>query len=165
MIPRKGLKHGAVFVRTLAEHLLALGYSKFQVFDGTPFDAELLTQEKPVADFVDIAAFFEHASNLAQNETLGFEFGETREMRRIGLLCYVGLSAPTVLDFFRNVANYRRVFSDAIDIDISELEETGVLKWTFLAPDTTNRRQYVEFGASGILACLRQATHQEIRLL
>lgn len=159
-----GLRHGAVYVRTLAEYLLSQNYSSSQVFDGTGFDPSLLEDENPFADFSDIAGFFEHAAELTNNDTLGFERGELREMRRVGLLCYVGLSSPTVSDFLGNIARYRRVFSDAVDIDASSLNDDGTLTWVFRVSSTTGRRQYVEFGASGILACLRQATQRKIEL-
>jgi AraC-like DNA-binding protein len=158
------LKHGAVYVRTLAEDLLVEGYSPEDVFKDTVFGLDLLDEENPVADFVDIAAFFERAAILTQNDTLGFERGEQREMRQIGLLCYVGLSSPTVLDFLKNLARYRRVFSDAVEIGVDGLESDGVLKWRFSVLNTVGRRQYVEFGASGIMAILRQVTQRRITL-
>lgn len=162
MAPR--LKHGAVYVRTLAEDLLAQGYSEAQVFSGSTFGPEILTQDKPVADFAEIAEFFERAAALTGNDTLGFEQGIAREMRQIGLLCYVGLSSPTVLDFLRNLARYRRVFSEAVEIDVENLESNGTLTWRFSVPSTVGRRQYVEFGAAGIVAALRQATNRHITL-
>lgn len=163
-MPNSTLRHGAVYVRTLAEDLLAQGYSLPQIFHGTGFGPELLKEDNPFADFTDIAQFFEHAADLTDVDTLGFQRGEVREMRRVGLLCYVGLSSPSVADFLGNIARYRRVFSDAVEIDASGLEEDGVLSWVFRVPNTIGRRQYVEFGASGILACLRQATQQKIQL-
>lgn len=157
-------RHGAVFVRALAESLLAQGYSKEQVFEDTAFGDSLLNEDKPVADFSDIAAFFEHAAELTENTALGFEHGIERDGRRIGLLLYVGLSSPTVTDFIKNVVRYRRVFTDALDMNADRLETEGVLTWRFRVPSSVNRRQFVEFGASGILASLRQASQHDIQL-
>ncbi len=159
-----GPRHGAVFVKTLAEDLLAEGYTPEQVFAASSFGPELLEREKPFAEFSDIAAFFEHAADMTGNDALGFDRGTAREMRRIGLLCYVGLSSPNVHDYLKNIARYRRVFSDAVEIDLSLLDEKGVLMWHFSVPSNVSRRQYVEFGASGILSSLRQATGHKIKL-
>lgn len=84
-------------------------------------------------------------------------------MRRTGMICYVGMSSPTVRDFIRNVTRYRRVFSDAVEIDIDRLDSDGVLRWYFAVPTHVRRRHYVEFGASGLLFAMRQATNRDFR--
>lgn len=154
-------QHGAVFVQTLANDLLAAGFTQQQVFAGTGFGPDLIEQEKPFAPFDDIAGFFEHAASLSGNGVLGFERGARREMRRTGLISYVGLSSPTVRDFIKNIARYRRVFSDAVEVDIEQLESHGILRWYFAVPSTVRRRQYVEFGASGLLYAMRRAANRE----
>lgn len=161
-MPHSNARHSAVFVKTLALDLLAQGFSEAQIFERSTLKPELMRQDNPEAPFSDIAAFFEHASELTGDDLLGFRRGESREMRKIGLVCYVGLTAPTVLDCLHNIARYRRVFSDAIEIDVSELAQGGRLRWHFSVSNTVNRRQYVEFGASGILSSLRQATNRPV---
>lgn len=153
-------KHGAVFVQVLAKDLLEQGFSEEKVFGGTGFDTRLLEHDKPFAPFDDIAGFFEHAADLTGNDTLGFVRGAKREMRRTGLISYVGLSSPTVLDFIKNVTRYRQVFSDAVEIDISNLDRDGIMRWQFSVPSMVRRRQYVEFGASGLLHAMRQAANR-----
>lgn len=153
--------HGAVFVQTLARDLLAQGFSEQQVFSGTGVAADLLSQEKPFLPFDRIASFFEHASDLTGDDVLGFMRGAKREMRRTGLIFYVGTSSPTVRDFIRNVTRYRRVFSDAVEIDIDRLDSDGILRWYFAVPTQVRRRHYVEFGASGLLFAMRQATNRD----
>lgn len=152
--------HGAVFVQTLARDLLAQGFDGHQIFGGSGITPDLLDQEKPFLPFDQIAAFFERASELTGDDLLGFVRGGKREMRRTGLISYVGLSSPTVKDFIRNVARYRRVFSDAVEINIDRLEQDGVLRWYFAVPTNVKRRQYVEFGASGLVFAMRQATNR-----
>lgn len=165
LMPARSPRHGAVYVQSLAEDLLAQGFSEAEVFRDFPFGPEILGERNPVAEFSDIAAFFEHAAELTDDDTLGFRRGEVREMRRIGLLCYVGISSPTVMDFIKNIARYRRVFTDALEIDVQHLEDRGELRWSFAVPSTVGRRQYVEFGASGIVAAIRQATQTRIEPL
>lgn len=152
--------HGAVYVQTLARDLLDQGFSESDVFSGTGFTSALIRQDRPFAPFDQICGFYEHAAELTGNDALGFQRGERREMRRSGLICYVGLSSPTVLDFIKNIARYRRVFSDAVEIDTDNLESEGILRWYFAIPTMVRRRQYVEFGASGLLYALRQAANR-----
>ncbi|MDU9005084.1 AraC family transcriptional regulator [Sedimentitalea todarodis] len=163
-MPEQRYRHGAIYAKSLAEHLLAEGYSQSQVFSGTAFAPELLSQEKPFAEFPDIADFFEHAAILSGNDVLGFERGMERDMRRSGLLSYVGLSSPTVRDFIKNFARYRRVFTDVVELDEAILDRESVLSWYFRVPAKVERRQLVEFGASGILSGLEKAADQKLRL-
>lgn len=153
-------QHGAVYVKALAEFLLEQGFSCQQVFQGTGIDASILSIEKPFAGFDRIATFFENAAVLTGNNVLGLMRGQKREMRRAGLICYVGLSSPTVLDSIKNMNRYRRVFSDAIEMDHQALETDGVLKWHYGVPASLKRRQFVEFATSGLLHDLRQCANR-----
>ncbi len=163
-MPTQLYRHGAIYAKSLAEYLLSQGYSQSQVFSGTAFGADLLAEERPFAEFPDIADFFEHAAQLTGNDILGFDAGTKFDMRRTGLLCYVGLSSPTVRDFIKNFARYRRVFSDVVELDESQLEQSSVLSWYFRVPARVERRQLVEFGATGILSGLERAAGQKLRL-
>ncbi|MDP5218657.1 AraC family transcriptional regulator ligand-binding domain-containing protein [Ruegeria sp. 2205SS24-7] len=162
-MPSTSPRHGAVYAKELAIDLLARGYKPRQVFDGTGISPDIIHQEKPFVAFEAIASFFEHAVELTGEDTLGFDRGAQREMRRSGVICYVGMAAPTVLDFIKNVARYRRVFSDAVEIDVDQLDSDGILRWYFAVPTKVRRRQYVEFGASGLLHAMRQAANREFR--
>jgi AraC-like DNA-binding protein len=157
-------RHGAIAVRTLAERLLEEGYSENQIFRGTAFGPEILTRDIPFAAFPEIATFYEHAAELTGNDLLGFEHGRQSNMRRLGLLCYVGLSSPTVRDFIRNLTRYRRVFSDVIEVDDSALDRVSAISWYFRVPARFERRQLVESGAMSILAGLEQAAQCKLRL-
>ena len=163
-VPEQRFRHGAVYVKALAEYLLDEGYSQNDIFSGTSFGPDLLAQDKPFAEFPDIAVFFEHAATLSGNDVLGFERGIQRDMRLSGLLSYVGLSSPTVRDFVKNFARYRRVFTDVVELDETILDQESVLSWYFRVPAKVERRQLVEFGASGILSGLEKAAQQKLRL-
>lgn len=155
-------KHGAVFAKKLAQDLLEKGFSEHQVFNGTGLSPEILRPDKPVVEFDRIASFYEHAAVLVDDDILGFVRGQKREMRRTGLISYVGVSSPTVLGFLKNISQYRRVFSDAVELDCETLETDGVAKWYFNVPVRIRRQQYVEFGASGLLHAIRQAANHRI---
>lgn len=161
-MPDTTARHGAVFVKVIAEELIERGFGVGDVFEGTGIDPSILDQEKPVAGFGSIAAFFEKWAKQSGNDILGFQRGQVCEMRRAGLICYVGLSSPTVLDFYKNMARYRRVFSDAIEVDIDQLETTGLLTWYSNVPGTIVRRQFVEFGTAGTMTALRQSVGKRI---
>lgn len=161
-MPDTTARHGAIFVKAIAEELIARGYDRGEIFADTGIDPGILSEEKPVSGFASIAAFFEKWATQLGNDILGFQYGQASEMRRSGLICYVGLSSPTVLDFYRNIARYRRVFSDAMEMEVDQLETTGVLTWYSNVPQSVNRRQFVEFSTAGALAALRQSVGKRI---
>ncbi len=156
--------HGAVYVQELARYLLENGHTERAVFEGTGIPATIVDQDKPFVAFDKLALFFEHAAELTGNDVLGFQRGAKREMRRSGLICYVGLASPSVMDFIHNIARYRRVFSDAVEIDVDNLASDGFLRWHFAVPTSVGRRQYVEFGASGLIYAMRQASNRNFGL-
>jgi len=150
-------KHGAIYAKELADDLAGQGFSEAEIFKGSGLTAAALEPDKPVTGFDRIAAFFEHAAQLTGDGILGFNRGQIREMRSSGLISYVGVSSPTVLDLIQNIARYRRVFSDALELDSGTLDVDGVLKWHFGIPTQINHRQFSEFGISGLMHAMRQA--------
>ena len=161
-MPDPSPRHSAVFARTVVEDLLARGFTPEQVFRNSGFGPELLTEENPVAGFGAIAALFERAAELTGNDIFGFELGQTSEIRRSGLIAYVGLSSPTLRDALKNVARYRRVYSDAIELNTDRLDSDGVLEWSFRIPTRVPHRQQVEFFAAGLFSMLRQSVNRQI---
>lgn len=161
-MPGESLQHGAVYAQALARDLLADGFSEKQVFQGTGLDRRLLTGDRPIADFDKIAALFERAADLTGNDLVGLQRGQVREMRRSGLICYVGISAPTIRDMLRSLARYRRVFSDAVELDLSGLDDEGTLLWHYNIPHSVPHRQHSEFAAAGLLQAIRNAANRQI---
>ena len=114
---------------------------------GLSLKTEDLRQEGATVPFDKLATLFERAADLTGDDLIGFNRGIRRRFQRIGALAYVGLSAPTMRDMIKNIARYSQVFSDAVIINVDELDETGTLRWHFDIPVSIKRRQYLEFGA------------------
>lgn len=156
--------HSAIWAQELAGRLRKLGFSDRQIFRDTGLTAHGIEGNNPSAPASKIALLFENAAELTDDDLLGFELGHQREMRRNGLITYVGLSSPTVLDYVTNISRYVRVFSDAIALDISDLTTTGLVTWRLRMSDTVPRRQHNEFQAVGLIHNLRQVTGREFLL-
>lgn len=117
--------HGAIYVKKLAEELRAQGYSEKQIFAGSDLSAKSIEDRRPTAPFAKVAAFMENAAKLTNNDILGLEQGIKRDFHLSGLISYVGTASPTVLDALKNISRYRRVFSDAIELDVETLPKMG----------------------------------------
>lgn len=148
-------KHSAVFSQMLAQVLLERGFDGDTIFEGSGFDAELLQAEAPVGYLVDSMNFFERAAELTNNRNLGFQLGKTRDIRRAGLICYLGLASPTVGGFLANFTRYSRVVSEALEIDMSRLFSEGSIDWEYAISPGLNKRQYVEFSSAILLNTMR----------
>jgi hypothetical protein len=72
----------------------------------------------PIAKY---AAFFELAADGTGDVFPGLHFGQTRDTRDSGLIGYIGLSSPTVMEVIENTKRYCRVLSEAVEIETSEL--------------------------------------------
>ena len=151
-------QHSAVFANMLAKHLIQRGYTEGEILEGTAFDISLLTEDAPTYPLAESLDLFERAAVLTKNENLGFELGKEQDIRRAGLICYVGLAAPTVGGFLANFARYSRVASPVLEIDKSRLTDNGVINWEYAISPSLKRRQYVEFSAASFLNTVRQFT-------
>ncbi|WP_158966479.1 AraC family transcriptional regulator [Chachezhania sediminis] len=161
-MPGNTPQHGAMLIQGFTKDLIEQGYTERQVFHGSGVSPRIMVEEKPSLPFEQIASFFEHAAELTGNDLVGFERGTERTVRRAGLICYVGTSSPNLMDALKNVARFQRVYSDAVDFDTSELQTKGLVNWQFRVETRVQRRQYVEFSASGMLTVLRLATGRHI---
>ena len=79
--------------------------------------------------FTKNAAFFELAAEATDNSNLGLEFAQSRDTRDAGLLGFVGLNSPTVKHALKNLSRYRHVMSDALEINVDELDSKGTVRW------------------------------------
>lgn len=155
--------HGAIYVKLLAEELRGHGYSEQQIFADSGLNAKAFEDRRPTAPYAKVAAFFENAATLTDNDILGLENGIKRDFHLSGLVSYVGTASPTALDALNNISRYRRVFSDVVEMNVDSLAKNGRLVWSFRVSSAIERRQHVEFSAIGLLVALRQCTNREIR--
>ncbi len=155
-------RHGAIWVWQLADALQAQGVPAARlVKDAGISDKEWQSKSDRLA-FEKIARFFEIAASVMDDETLGHNFGQTREIQDVGLLGYVGLSSATLGDTLRNVSRYRHVFSDAIEVDVSDLGSKQTLRWFFRIAPSIRHRQFAEFSASNLISAARTITRRQI---
>ena len=155
--------HGAVWARQLAEELARRGVAAAPLMSRAGLGRAAMAGDSAQVPFDRMAAFFEAAAEATGDACLGLRFGLTRDARDAGLIGYVGLSAPDLRSALKGLARFHRVFSDAVEIDISRLSE-GEVAWAFRGDPGRPRRQMQEFSAGNILAFLRRATGRRLSL-
>jgi len=161
---RRSPKHIAVWHPEMISELETYGISPRQLIGNTGIRLTDLNVEEPRLDYPVISELFERAAELTENDLFGFHLGQKREMRRLGLVAFIGQSSPTVRSLLHNLARYQRVFSDAIEIDVDQLDSKGAIAWDFDVPRSVAQRQYVEFDAAGLVHWLRALTGRDLVL-
>ncbi len=155
-MPDNERKHDAVWARQLAVELKRRGHPVTSLLSRAGLNERSLNAEGARIPYAKHAAFFEIAAEVSGDSCLGLHFGQTRNTRDAGLIGYVGLSSPTVIDALKNLSRYMRVFTDACEMDIEDLEETGRLGWRYRIPTSQRDRQATEFTAANLVRGLRQ---------
>lgn len=148
-------KHDAVWVRQLAAELARKGFPVRRLLGQAGIEERSLAVDGARLPIAEHVAFFERAAEATRNSCLGLDFGRTRDTRDAGLIGYVGLSSPSLLDALRNLSRYRKVFSDAVEMDVDDLETKGRLRWWFHGVPAQSGSQSVEFSAANLLRALR----------
>ena len=155
--------HIAVWIPLLVLYLRKAGVNEKSVLSKAGIDPRSLKGEDVRLPFDKIASVFETAADASGDDRFGFHFGQTLKARDAGMIGYVGLSSPTLLDALVNLERYRRVFSDSVEIDTSDLHDKGDFYWTFVAPAKVMRRQFQEFSVTNLFNVFRQVTGMNLK--
>ena len=148
--------HFAAFPKVLAQRLVERGFTHEQIFDGTAFDESLLRNDAPRCPIADSINFFEHAAEMTGNKNLGFQISTTEDIRGIGLLCYVGLAAPTIGGFLENFDRYSHMLTKALVPNTSRLRSHGAMDWEFIVSPRLAKRQYGEYSLTSMVNTIRR---------
>ncbi|MEP1201640.1 AraC family transcriptional regulator [Tateyamaria sp.] len=155
-------QHTGVWGQTLVEELLKRGIKPASIAGNTGINLRALSGDEPKISFDHLAGLFERAAELTGDDLIGFQHAQNRDYRRGGLIAYAGTSSPTVRSLLQNLARYQRITSDTIEINLGRLDGEGILEWHFEVLRGVVRRQYLEFGATGIIDIIRRLTNRRI---
>jgi AraC-like DNA-binding protein len=154
--------HDAVWVHQLVDTLAARGLAPGPLLARAGLRPSQVARERAKIPFEAAVALFEAGAEATGDDLLGLRFSQSRDVRDMGLLGYVGLSSPTVLDGLRNVVRFRRVFSDGTHVDLASLETTGELGVALRVPVDAEARQHTEFTVALVVRAIRQLTGRAI---
>lgn len=161
-MPEASPDHSAVWVRQLIAELHRRKHSVEPILKAARLDRATIDADGARIPIAAHAAVFELAAQSIDDDCLGLRFGATRDARDAGLIGYMGIASQTLGDALRNLSRYSRVFSDAIEVDVSNLATAGDLRWTFRISGTLRTRQMIEFSAANLVQATRQLTGRNI---
>lgn len=149
-----------VFYKNLARDLLGKGYSRTQLLNHFLQDKVSSEENLPVTPLHEQAAFLEHAAKLTGNDLLGQEFAQTQTLCDAGLIGYLLSSAATVADALFYLGRFASLFSEALTVETSQIDEKGLFTWQYQGASLSRLRQCNEFTAALVLKTLRRSTGQ-----
>jgi AraC-like DNA-binding protein len=152
----------AVWVRQLLDELAARGHAPGPMLARVGLRTASVAKPRSKIPFEAAVALFEAAAAVTGEDDIGLRLAQSRDVRDMGLLGYVGLSSATLLDGIRNVARYKRVFTEGVQFDLSALHKTGEMGVRLRVPDDVPSRQHREFTVAGIVRAMRQLSGRTI---
>jgi AraC-like DNA-binding protein len=152
-------------VREMVDDLRMQGYAVDRMLDAAGIRESELAAQDAVLPFEKVALIWEEAAQLTGDDLIGFSEAGRLRVLGSGAIAYTGLASPTVRDLMLNLARYRRVYCDALEIDVSRLSDQGIVAWSYAVPARVSSRQLVEFNATNIVAAIRSSTGREVRPL
>ncbi len=157
-------KHSAIWGQIIVGELKKTGLSERDIRKEFGITRSQLEDPDARWSFDKTAWLFEKASALTGDDLVGYRLAQSPDLvRKAGLLAYVGVSAPTVGGYLRNITRFQRVIGDASKTAMEEGPETTRLTWHYDVPASIPTGQYAEFGAVGTVFALRDYSNRQIR--
>lgn len=156
--------HNATRIRDLLDDLESEGYPVRELLQRHGITRSRLDGDEARLPIETTAALFEAAAQMTGDDTLALKRAQSATTRRGGLISYVGRAAPTLRDLVLNLARYRRVFSDAIEMDVSRLDRDGALIFYYHLPAAVPCGQLIEFNAVSVTRGARKLTNRALNV-
>ncbi|MEP2532778.1 AraC family transcriptional regulator [Shimia sp.] len=160
---RHQASHIAAVARDFAAYLVSLGFDERDILKGTGLVLSEIEEDGAQAPLPAIVALFNRGVALTGNDLIGLDWGKQRSANRLGLIGYMGRTSPTLGQLLANLARFRRVFSEPMEIDVARLAQDGVYSWTYKVPAHVDCTQFVESQAAYMLVGFTRAVQKQIR--
>lgn len=155
--------HNVIWAQVLLQKLVREGISERDALKGLGVNPNQFNDPDARWSFDKTLTLFRRACTLTQNDLFGFDLAQSPNIvKKAGLLAYVGVSAPTVGGYLRNITRFQRVLGDASQSILEEGPDTSLLRWRYDVSASLPTSQYAEFGAVGTLFALRDYTSRQL---
>lgn len=145
-------KHIATMGRDFSEYVIGLGFSEREVLNGAGVTLSELQESEKQVPLAALARIVENGIALTQDDLIAVRWGQTRRFAKLGLFGYLGRSSKDIHCILTNLARYGQLFSEAMESDISGLNDQGLFKWRFDIPATVETGRFAEAQVSQFLS-------------
>ncbi|SFK93377.1 AraC family transcriptional regulator [Shimia haliotis] len=155
--------HNVIWAQVLLQKIIQEGVSERDALKGLGLNPNQFNDPDARWSFDKTLTLFRRACTLTRNDLFGFDLAQSPDIvKKAGLLAYVGVSAPTVGGYLRNITRFQRVLGDASKSSLEETPDTGLLRWRYDVSTSLPTSQYAEFGAVGTVFALRDYTNRQL---
>ncbi|TCL10100.1 AraC family transcriptional regulator [Shimia isoporae] len=154
--------HLAAITRDFVEYMISVGYTEKQLMGGTGITLEEVSVPEAMAPMGASAEIFNRAAALSGDDLVHFKWAQERRLKRLGVIGYLGRSSPTVRDMLDNLNRYQRTITEAVIVDMSQLESDGIYRWNMNLPRSVDAGFIVEAQLVQLVAGLRHLLPREL---
>jgi AraC-like DNA-binding protein len=104
----------------------------------------------------------ERAATLLDDPSLGLRLGALHDVQDSGLLGFVVLNSPTLMDALANLQRYFRVIGEGEDVELNRSGPHVVLRFRETDPDLRGLRHNSEYLAAVLVRACRDMTRKRI---
>lgn len=116
-------------VKSLANYLTTQGLDRQQILNSIQLDETALNQSRQLIDASHYENLFKLAEHHLGRNTIGFEFGQTIEADRWGILGYIAFTSASFREASQKQQKYQSLVGD-VGAPVQELRSDGLLlKW------------------------------------
>ncbi|MEP3048834.1 MAG: AraC family transcriptional regulator [Roseibium sp.] len=148
-------KVDAVWARLVETQLINQGFDSAAALAKAGISKGDIAREHSRVAIAKCDALFEAAAELTGDDLYGLRMGQSIDPREIGLLAYLGLSSPTLLDAIRNLSHYVQVFTDNFVLRLDQQPEGTMVHSIVNGPADFTARQANEAALSALLGIYR----------
>jgi len=124
-------KHATAMGRHFSEYLMSLGFSEAEIFRGTGLTRADLKEGDHLISLEGQMKVLENGEKLTGDDLVAVRWGQTRRFANLGLIGYLGRTSKDIRCVVTNLARYGQVFSNAMEVDVSTLDQDGTFRWRF----------------------------------
>lgn len=109
-----------------------------------------------------VLRLIERAATLLDDPSLGLRLGATHDARDSGLLGFVVLNSPTLMDALANLQRYFRVLGEGEDVELDHSGPHVVLRFRETDPNLRGLRHNSDYLAAVLVRACRDLTRKRI---
>ncbi|WP_412551999.1 AraC family transcriptional regulator [Shimia sp. MIT910701] len=144
-------KHATAMGRHFSEYLMSLGFSEAEIFRGTGLTRADLKEGDHLISLEGQMKILDNGEKLTGDDLVAVRWGQTRRFANLGLIGYLGRTSKDIRCVVTNLARYGQVFSNAMEVDVSTLDQDGTFRWRFDIPAKIEVGHFVEAQVSQFL--------------
>ncbi|MCP4305481.1 MAG: AraC family transcriptional regulator, partial [bacterium] len=152
----------SVWPKTIVEDLRKEGRNVDAILNEAGLDLRAVNREGGRIPFPAQARLMEIAAREFSDDCYGLRLAATVDVRDADALAYVGLASRTLGDALENLARYMQVFTEAVQMTLSNDDGALIVRLNPAEPSYLQNRQQAEFGSGLLLHAWRAFTGRDI---